>query len=77
MASPRGELSVMLSEVTRVFQVSETDRGSLAAESRVRVVGSRNAEGGIAAESVVIVPEGVEDLFGGGGPGGRPRGQAP
>ncbi len=76
VASPRGELAITLSEVTRFFQVSETGRESLAAESRVRVLGSRNPEGGIAAQSVTIVPEGLEDLFGGGGPGGRQRGQA-
>ena len=78
VTSPRGDLAVMLSESTRVFQVSETGRESLAAETTVRVVGSRNPEGGIAAQSVVIVPEGVENLFGsGGGPGGRSRGQGP
>lgn len=78
VTSPRGDLAVMLSESTRVFQVSETGRESLAAEARVRVVGSRNPEGGIAAQSVVIVPEGVENLFGAGaGPGGRVRGQGP
>lgn len=76
VSSPRGELAVMLSESTRVFQVSETDRESLEAETNVRVVGSRNPEGGIAAQSVIIVPEGAENLFGGGGPGGRQRGQA-
>ena len=75
--TPRGELAVALSDSTRVFQVSETGRESLGAEIRVRVLGSRNAEGGIAAQSVVIVPEGMENLFGSGGPGGRQRGQAP
>ena len=79
VTSPRGELAVMLSDDTRVFQVSETGRESLAAEARIRVVGSRNPEGGIAAQSVLIVPEGVDNLFGGGGggPGARPRGQTP
>lgn len=76
LASPRGELAITLSEATRFFQVSETGRESLAAESRVRVLGSRNPEGGIAAQSVTIVPEGLEDLFGSGGSGGRQRGQA-
>ena len=78
VTSPRGDLAVMLSESTRVFQVSETGRESLAAETRIRVLGTRNAEGGIAAQSVLIVPEGVESLFGAaGGPGGRTRGQGP
>ena len=78
LASPRGDLAVMLTESTRVFQVSETNREALEAETSVRVIGSRNPEGGIAAQSVVIVPEGVENLFGGGGgPGGRQRGPAP
>lgn len=76
VSSPRGELTVMLSGSTRVFQVSETGRESLEAETGVRVVGSRNLEGSIAAQSVIIVPEGADNLFGGGGPGGRQRGQA-
>ena len=76
ITTSRGELTAMLSESTRVFQVSETDRESIEAETGVRVVGSRNPEGGIAAQSVIIVPEGAENLFGGGGPGGRQRGQA-
>ncbi len=77
VASPRGDLAVMLSDSSRVFQVSETGRESLAAEASVRVVGSRNPDGGIAAQSVLIVPEGVGNLFGGGGIGGRARGQGP
>ena len=77
VTSPRGDLAVMLSESTRVFQVSETGRESLAAEVSVRVVGSRNPEGGIAAQSVMIVPEEMGNLFGSGGTGGRPRGQRP
>jgi hypothetical protein len=78
VASRRGDLTAALSESTQVFQVIETDRESLAVETNVRVVGSRNPEGGITAQSVIILPEGAENLFGGGGnPGGRQRGPAP
>ena len=69
---------MILSEGTRVFEVSEADRKSLVAESRVRVVGSRNPEGGIAAQSLVVVPEGAENLFAApGNPRGGQHGQAP
>ena len=78
VASPRGELTVMLSDSTTVYEVSETTREALTADARVRVIGSRSPEGEIAAQSVVIVPEGVEALFGAvGAPGGRQRGGGP
>jgi len=78
LESPRGQLAVTLSESTRIYEVSESGREALAAETRVRVLGSRNPEGGILAQSVVIVPEGVENLFGASSPpGGRQRGQSP
>ena len=78
LESPRGELAVTLSESTAIYEVSESGREALAAETRVRVLGSRNPDGVILAQSVVIVPEGVENLFvAGGPPGGRQRGQAP
>ena len=78
VASPRGELTVMLSDSTTVFQVSETTREALTADARVRVIGSRSPEGEIAAQSVVIVPEGVESLFStAGARGGRQRGGGP
>ena len=78
VASPLGEQSVTLSDTTTFYQVSEVSRETLAPESRVRVAGSVNPDGSISAQSVVIVPEGVDDLFGAaGGPGGRRRGEQP
>ncbi len=78
LESPRGELAVTLSEATTIYEVSESGREALAVESRVQVGGSRSPEGGLAAQWVVIVPEGVENLFGlAGNPGVRQRGQAP
>ncbi len=78
LESPRGELAVTLSETTAIYEVSESGREALAAETRVQVGGSRSPEGGLAAQWVVIVPEGVENLFGpAGNPGVRQRGQAP
>ena len=78
VASPRGEQSVTLTDATTFYQVSEVSRETLTPESRVRVAGSANPDGGISAQSVVIVPEGVDDLFGAAaGPGGRRRGELP
>ena len=78
LESPRGELAVTLSEATTIYEVSESGREALAVESRVQVGGSRSPEGGLAAQWVVIVPEGMENLFGlAGNPGVRQRGQAP
>ena len=78
VASRRGELAVMLSESTVVYEVSETNREALKADTTVRVVGSRSPEGELGARFVVIVPDEVEGLFGAvGAPGGRQRGQAP
>ena len=75
ITSARGEVAVTLSDSTAVFQVVEATRQDLAPEVRVRIAGSRNADGGVVAQSVVIIPEGVENLFGpAGGPSGRQRG---
>lgn len=78
VVSPRGEQSVALTDTTTFYQVSEVSRETLTPESRVRVAGSANLEGGISAQSVVIVPEGMESLLGNpAGPGGRRRGEQP
>ena len=77
VTTPRGELAVTLSDSTTVFRVVEASREDLASQARVRVAGSRDPEGSLLAQSIVIVPEGREALFGGGGPSGRQRGQAP
>jgi len=75
VASARGELTAALSDATTVYQISESSRDSLTSETRVRVIGNRNPEGRLAAQSVIIMPAGTEDLFGAaGGPGGRRRG---
>ena len=79
ITSARGDVAVTLSESTVVYEVGEAGRNSLAAGVRVRVAGAPGPDG-VVAQSVVIIPEGAENLFytgGGGGPGGRPRGQAP
>ncbi|MCY4365482.1 MAG: hypothetical protein OXE17_04575 [Chloroflexi bacterium] len=76
--SARGETAAMLSDSTSVFQIAESSRDSLTSETLVRVIGSRSQEGGLAAQSVIIMPAGTEDLFGAaGGPGGRRRGVGP
>ena len=78
VTSARGELTAALSDATTVYQISESSRDSLASETRVRVIGSRSPEGGLAAQTVIIMPEGTEDLFGAaGGPGERRRGGGP
>lgn len=75
VVSPRGELAVTLSEDTALYQVGEAGREALTASATVRVSGSRNPEGGVAAQAVVILPQGAETLFGSGAPSGRQRGQ--
>lgn len=76
VTSARGDLSVRISDFTMVFEVTEVTSDALATGSGVRIVGTRNEEGEIAAQSVVIVPEAADNLFGAaGGPGGRRRGQ--
>ncbi|MDE2778870.1 MAG: hypothetical protein OXI91_04230 [Chloroflexota bacterium] len=78
VTSARGELTALLSDATTVYQISESSRDSLTSETRVRVIGSRIPEGGLAAQSVIITPAGAEGLFGAaGGPGGRRRGGGP
>ena len=78
VTSARGELTALLSDATTVYQISESSRDSLTSETRVRVIGSRSPEGGLAAQSVIITPAGAEGLFGAeGGPGGRRRGGGP
>ena len=76
--SARGETAAMLSDSTTVFQIAESSRDSLTSETLVRVIGSRSQEGGLAAQSVIIMPAGTEDLLGAaGGPGGGRRGGGP
>lgn len=76
IASARGDLVVSLNGDTSIYQVKEAAPEALTEKATVRVNGSRNPEGGITAQAVVILPEGAENLFGaGGGPGGRTRGQ--
>lgn len=76
LTSPGGELTVNIAESTMVYEVKKATTEALTVGSRVRIAASRNEEGEIAAQSLVIVPEGVDNLFGSaGGPGGRRRGQ--
>ena len=75
VTTPRGEMAVTLSDSTTVFQVVEATREDLIPETGIRVVGSRNPEGSLLAQTVVIVPEGGETLFG--PAAGRQRGGGP
>ena len=74
VSSPRGELAVTLADGTTIYQVGEATRETLTEGVKVRVSGFRNAEGGVSAQAVIILPEGAENLFGTGGPSGRQRG---
>ena len=74
VSSPRGELAVTLADGTTIYQVNEATRETLTEGVKVRVSGFRNAEGGVSAQAVIILPEGAENLFGTGGRGGRQRG---
>ena len=78
LASVRGEITVTLSDATTIYQVSEAARELLVEGATVRVSGSRDSEGAISAQAVVILPEGTANLFGAaGGSGGRQRGGGP
>ena len=74
VTSARGEVAVTLSAATAIYRVSAAGREALAEGATVRVSGSRDPEGSVSAQAVVILPQGAESLFGG-GPGGRQRGQ--
>lgn len=75
VASLRGDLAVVLSEETTIYRVTEADTESLTENVSVRVNGARNPEGEIAAQAVIILPEGAANLFGvGATTGGRQRG---
>ena len=74
LISARGESTAMLSDSTAVYRITESSRDSLTSEALVRVIGAISQEGGLAAQSVIIMPAGTEDLLGAaGGPGGRRR----
>ena len=76
VTSSRGDLAVNIAGSTMVYEVKEATPEALTTGARVRIAGSRNEEGEIAAQSVVIMPEGADNLFGSAaGPGGRRRGQ--
>lgn len=75
--SLRGELSVTLAETTNIYEVRVASRDSLLEGATVRVNGSRDSGGGVTAQTVIVLPEGAETLFGTGGPGGRQRGGGP
>ena len=72
--SPRGELPVTLSETTSVYQLVVASRDTLAGGATVRINGSRDSEGSLVAQAVIVLPEGAEGLFGMEGSGGRRRG---
>ncbi len=75
--SPRGEVTVTLSETTMIYQMSPSTRESLASNVRVWATGEAIANGQLEARSVLVLPEGMEELFpaGPGGSGRRSTGQ--
>lgn len=76
VSSSRGDVAVKMSGSTPVYEVKEAAPATLTTGTRVRIAGSRNEEGEITAQSVVIVPEGADNLFSSAaGPAGRRRGQ--
>ena len=76
--SAMGEQTALLVDSTTVYEITEASRDSLTSETAIRIIGSRNQEGYLTAQSVIIMPVGTEDLFGAaGGPGGRRRGGGP
>ncbi len=61
--TPQGETSVAVGPDTRVYRLVEASSEDLQPQAQVRVMGPRSDEGLVEAASVVLVPEGGQDVF--------------
>ena len=61
--TPQGETSVTVGPDTRVYRLVEASSEDLQPQAQVRVMGPRSDEGLVEAASVVLVPEGGQDVF--------------
>ncbi len=78
LETQQGPLPIAMNEETVIIQTNEGALADLEAGMQVRVAGPANDEGTIEARTVVVTPEGLEDipgLGGGGRIGGRGGGQ--
>ena len=75
--SQRGELSVTLAETASIYEVVIASKDTLTEGATVRINGSRDSEGILVAQAVIVLPEGAEGLLSTGGPVGRQRGARP
>ena len=70
LETQQGPLPIAMNEETVIIQTNEGALADLEAGMQVRVAGPANDEGTIEARTVVVTPEGLEDIPGLGG-GGR------
>ena len=73
LETQQGPLPIAMNEETVIIQTNEGALADLEAGMQVRVAGPANDEGTIEARTVVVTPEGLEDIpgLGGGRIGGR------
>lgn len=73
LESQQGPLPIAMNDETVIIKTTQGTLSDLAAGMQVRVAGPANDEGTIEVRTVVVTPEGLEDIPGLGG-GGRTRG---
>ena len=61
--TPQGTAKVSVGPDTRVYRLVEASTEDLQPQAQVRVMGPRSDEGLVEAASVVLVPEGGQDVF--------------
>ena len=64
-------MQVVITEDTAVQMFTQVEPDELENGTRVTVVGQRGEDGAVMAQTIVIVPEGSGELFGGQGFRGR------
>ena len=76
LETQQGPLPIAMNEETVIIQTGQGTIADLEAGMQVRVSGPADEDGTISARSVIVTPEGLEDIpgFGGGGFAGRGRG---
>ena len=67
--TPQGPLRAVIAEDTVVQMFSQVEPEELETGAQVTVLGERGEDGVVTARTIVIAPEGIGGLFGGGGRG--------
>ena len=76
LETQQGPLPIAMNDETVIIETGQGTLADLEAGMQVRVTGAADEDGTISARSVIVTPEGLEDIpgFGGGGFAGRGRG---